>query len=345
MNRAVVPRCRHDRGIIGPPPQSVGLTAAICTRNRPNLLQRALLSLSEQTLPPNEILVIDNAPSDEAARLLVTGRFSNVRYVREPLPGLDFARNRALRESSQEIVAFLDDDAVAGPDWSRATAAVFAEHRRVAICTGKVEALLLESAGQRLFEDNGGFARGDERIHLPRDGRKRLHGMKAPLIAWSISVGSGCSLAVRRSLILQLGGFDPALDMGVALPGGGDLDIIWRALDAEYEVVYEPKVQARHEHRGEISAAVKQIAEHNRALIAVLAKTVHTTRGLRRMAVIAFLCWRLVKPGARLLLSTAGHDPLSSRALLFLWCSCWRGLGAYPAAKRLARLRASAASL
>jgi hypothetical protein len=45
-----------------------------------------------------------------------------------------------------------------GPTGSQ-TAAVFAESMAIAICTGKVDALSLDSAGARLFEANGGFAR------------------------------------------------------------------------------------------------------------------------------------------------------------------------------------------
>ncbi|MEP7176632.1 MAG: glycosyltransferase, partial [Gemmatimonadales bacterium] len=61
-----------------------------------------------------EILVVDNAPPDDATQDLVA-RYPSVRYVREPIQGLDFARNRALASASGEVVAFLDDDAVAEP--------------------------------------------------------------------------------------------------------------------------------------------------------------------------------------------------------------------------------------
>lgn len=314
------------------------ICAAICTRNRPPQLQRALHSLLTQTRSPAEILVVDNAPMNDATQVMVRNEFPTVRYVREPVPGLDFARNRALAEASQEIVAFLDDDAVADPGWVDVTATVFGESPRIAICTGKVEALALESEGQRLFEANGGFARGDMRIRLPEDVRRRLHGMPAPLIAWSISVGSGCSLAVRRRTIIEIGRFDEALDMGPALPGGGDLDIIWRTLTAGYEVVYEPKVQARHEHRREVEAAVRQILEHNRSLIAVLIKAATSAQGAQRLGVIMFLLWRLTKPGLRLVLRALGRDPLPASVLLRLWWQCCRGLGTYTHTRRLAQV-------
>src|SRR6188768_1179129 len=110
MDSPRYPRTCHQ-GSLGM--TSPTITAAICTRNRPLQLARALDSLLAQSLAPAEIMVVDNSPSDEATARLVSERFSEVRYLREPVPGLDFARNRALREASGEIVAFLDDDAVA----------------------------------------------------------------------------------------------------------------------------------------------------------------------------------------------------------------------------------------
>jgi len=315
------------------------ICAVICTRDRPQQLRRALQSLLDQTQPPEEILVVDNTSRDDTTQRLIHAEFPGVRYVQEPKPGLDFARNRALNEVSQEIVGFLDDDAVAEREWLANTNLVFGESATIAICTGKVEALSLETAGQRLCEANGGYARGNTRIRLPADRRRRLHGLWAPLIAWANSIGGGCSMAVRRHIILELGGFDEALDMGAPLAGGGDFDIIWRTLNAGYEVIYEPRVQARHEHRREIDAAISQILAHNRALIVVLTKAARNVKGSKQLSIWFYLLWRLMKPGIRLARRAVRHDPLPFRVLLRLWWHSWRGLGAYAGVYRLAGQR------
>ncbi|MEJ7809808.1 MAG: glycosyltransferase [Gemmatimonadaceae bacterium] len=319
--------------------EAPNVTAAICTHRRPAQLRRALRSLRGQTEPPAEILVVDNAPAGDETRAVVLGEFPGVRYVREAAAGLDFARNRALAEATSDIVAFLDDDAVADPVWVAATRAVFRDNPVVLVCTGRVDALSLDTEGARLFEANGGFARGADRIRLPRDQSRTLHGARAPLVAWAISVGSGCSFAVRRTDALAMGGFDEALDLGEALPGGGDLDMIYRALARGRDVVYEPAIRARHEHRADARAVAHQIAEHNRALVAWLTKLLVRSRGRRRAEVLAFLLWRLAKPGVRLARRAARRDPLGPRALARLWWAGWRGLVAYPAARRLARQR------
>jgi GT2 family glycosyltransferase len=315
------------------------LTAAVCTRDRPEQLARALESLRAQSPAPAEILVIDNAPVNDLSARMVAERFPEVRYLLEPVPGLDFARNHALRASTQPVLAFLDDDAVAAPEWAQAFSRVFEADAKVAIATGRVEPLVVETPGQLLFEVNGGFGRGHERVRLPDDAGRLLHGRRAPLIAWAISVGCGCSYAVRRTVALQLGGFDEALDLGSPLAGGGDHDMLWRALEAGWRVEYQPEALAWHEHRREMEAVHRQIIGHQRAVLAFLAKHLVRTSVRRCLPFLAYVSWRLVKPGVRLVRRGLGRDPLPVSVLLRMWANCWIGLSAYPVARVIARSR------
>jgi GT2 family glycosyltransferase len=269
---------------------------------------------------------------------MVAERFPEVRYVAEAAEGLDFARNLALREARYPVVAFLDDDAVADQGWGARITAHFRDGE-VAACTGRVEPLSVDTAARRLFEANGGYGRGNRRIVLPDDSHRPLRGLPAPLIAWAVSVGNGCSMAVRRNLALGMGGFDEALDLGNVLPGGGDLDMLWRFLDAGHRIIYEPDALAHHEHRREMDAVVRQIVGHQRALVAFLVKTLRSLRGRKRLPVLAFLVWRLGKPGARALRRLLNLDPLPLPVLLRMWTHTWRGLGAYRVGLRVAEKR------
>jgi GT2 family glycosyltransferase len=305
------------------------LAAAICTRARPDRLRRAIASLVTQSTPLAEILVVDDARLWEADAVAVASSFKGVRYVRGTGSGLNIARNAALANTRAPIVAFLDDDAVAAPDWSTHMLAAF-EDPAVGACTGRVEPLALDTPGQITFEANGGYARGRERIELPRDARRhRLHGLPAPLIAWAVSIGNGCSLAVRREAALQISGFDEVLDNGEDLPGGGDHDLLWRLLGNGWKIVYEPRSQAWHEHRALENDAIAQIADHQRALVAFLMKSLSHARVRTSLPIAAFLAWRLVKPGLRLARRLVGYDVLPARALLRMWRECWHGISAY----------------
>jgi GT2 family glycosyltransferase len=315
------------------------LTAAVCTRGRTEQLGRALQSLRDQSPAPAEILVIDNAPVDDSTARLVAERFPDVRYLREPVPGLDFARNNALRAGTHPVLAFLDDDAVAAPGWAHAFSRVFEADSRVAVATGLVEPLVIETPGQLLFEANGGFARGAARVRLPDDAGRLLHGRRAPLIAWAISVGCGCSYAVRRTAALELGSFDEALDLGSPLAGGGDHDLLWRALEAGWRVEYQPDALAWHEHRREVGAVHRQIIGHQRAVLAFLGKHLVRTPWRKCAPLFAYVGWRLLKPGVRLVRRILGRDPLPVSVLLRMWWNCWIGLSAYPVARIVARAR------
>lgn len=326
-------------GIAPPRVRATAVTVAICTRGRPDALRRALASVVAQQPPAAQILVIDNAPLDDATEDMVRGEYPQVAYRQEPVPGLDFARNRALIEATEEIVLFVDDDVILEPGSLERLAKAFLDVPQAGACTGRVLALSLNTQGQRLFEANGGFERGAKRVRLPRDSRRLLHGLPAPRIAWALSVGSGSCLAVRRNVAVFLGGFDEALDLGPVLPGGGDHDMLWRILEAGHEVVYAPDVRARHSHRTSVDGVVAQIAGHQKALIALLTKTWEHSRLVDRVPILAYLAWRLIKPGFRLIARAVGRDPLPVSAILEMWRACWSGLTAYPMGMRVAATR------
>lgn len=191
------------------------VTVAVCTRDRASDLERCLGALVALDYANLELLVIDNAPSDAATERLVTERFPHVRYVREDRPGLDWARNRAIQETSTEIVAFADDDVVVDPSWVQALAAVFAEDQGVMAVTGLVWPLELETEAQVLFERYGGFGRGFRRrwywTDPARPGHFRLHGWglasSAPARTWRS--GEACSTRSGASTPLSTWGQSP----------------------------------------------------------------------------------------------------------------------------------------
>src|SRR5690606_34847875 len=96
------------------------VTVAVCTRDRPEDLALCLEAISQLNYPHLDCLVVDNAPRDESIAQLVRTQFPTVRYICEPHPGLDWARNRAIAEARGEIIAYTDDDVVVDPGWIRA---------------------------------------------------------------------------------------------------------------------------------------------------------------------------------------------------------------------------------
>ena len=97
---------------------TLSMTVAVCSRNGAQRLPGCLEALGALDYPRErlELLVVDNAPDDEATARLVRERFPGVRYVCEPRPGLDWARNRAIAEAHGDIL--LMGDADDSYDWS-----------------------------------------------------------------------------------------------------------------------------------------------------------------------------------------------------------------------------------
>lgn len=81
------------------------------TKNRANLLRECLNSCFEQTLQPKEVLVVDNASSDDTVSML-REYFPNVRLIRlHRNIGFFPALNIAIANTSGELVFTIDDDA------------------------------------------------------------------------------------------------------------------------------------------------------------------------------------------------------------------------------------------
>jgi glycosyltransferase involved in cell wall biosynthesis len=87
------------------------------TRDRRQLLQRAIDSVRAQTYPRWELLVVDDGSSDETPAYLDGIGDQRLRSFRAAGKGVCAARNVALRESRGDLIAYLDDDNVMHPQW------------------------------------------------------------------------------------------------------------------------------------------------------------------------------------------------------------------------------------
>jgi GT2 family glycosyltransferase len=222
------------------PASSAALPSAsiiICTRNRTDDLRRCLDALCAGARPEVEIIVVDNAPSDERTAELTADY--PVRYVREMQPGLNWARSRGAREAHGEILIYTDDDVVVDRDWIDAIRAPFTLPQ-IAAVSGLVLPLELETAAQELFEQYGGFGRGFRR-------REFTSKTLAPVAA--ANVGAGANMALRRQLVTQLKLFEVELDGGTPALSGGDTYAFYRLLSLGYRLVYEPRAIVWHRHR------------------------------------------------------------------------------------------------
>jgi glycosyltransferase involved in cell wall biosynthesis len=312
------------------------LTVAICTKDRPENLARCLQSLLKlQTSTDKiEILVIDNASVDQRTQELVA-TLPKVRYVREPKPGLNFARNCALHSATGELIAYLDDDVVVDKQWLEGLMVAWRENPDAGAFTGLVLPYELATSAQILFENRGGFRRGFEKIRygqvLPGN---PLHPCGAGIF------GAGCNMTFCRELLLQLGGFDEALDTGATLPGGGDLDMFYRVIRAGFPLVYEPEYLVFHQHRRETKKLQRQYWTWGLGFMAFVVKS-YQNDPAKRPQFRALVRWWIKDQLKQLYQSFRGRHVLPPA---MIWAELWGGIvgffGEYPRSlKRIEEIR------
>ena len=305
MSLELVERSVRTQLLRTPATAPLSLTVAVCTHARTGLLELCLRSVLAHSPPGLEVVVVDNAPPDGATEALVRS-LPSVRYVLEPRPGLDFARNRALAEANGEFIAYLDDDVVIDRGWLPGLEEAIAENPDTGAVTGLVLPLALESEAQIAFERRGGFRRGLRKRRWAGD-----HEPGNPLYPTGAGIfGAGCNMVLRREALEALGGFDEALDTGAPLPGGGDLDIFHRVIRAGHPLVYEPAMLAWHRHRHEQEALRRQYWSWGEGFMAYVAKT-WATDPEERPKLVRLVRWWLRYELRSLASSLAGSDSLA----------------------------------
>ena len=252
------------------------ISVVLCTRDRPEFLRSALSSLLAMDYPDFEIVVVDNASATSATGDVVASvNDPRVRLASEPVPGLARARNRGVLAATHDIVAFTDDDVVVDPQWLRGIDAGFAAAPDIACVCGIVPSGELRSYSQAYF---------DGRVTWARSCTPTIYRLVDPppghvLFPFKVGeYGTGANFALRRSALLQVGGFDEALGVGSPTRGGEDVDMFVRMLLDGHALMYQPQALVWHRHRADLDALHEQIVGYGVGLGAWIAKLMTSRR-------------------------------------------------------------------
>ena len=230
---------KRSNAVPAGPDLSVSLI--IPTYNRPAYVMDALRSVRTQTVPSTqyESLVVDTGPAAEARSpvdALDKSELPIVRYVREPDVGLHNGRHAGAREASGDILVYVDDDVLVHPGWLAAMLAPFADSR-VACVGGTVLPKWEEISPPYWLSD------------LDRSYLSLLDLGDRPLtLNWPQTI-HGCNMAIRRSVLYDVGGFnpdgfgDPRL---IWLRGDGEVGLLKKMFRAGYKIVYAPDAWVFH---------------------------------------------------------------------------------------------------
>ena len=223
------------------------LTVIIPTRDRPDLLDESLASLASQHWSGHtwDIVVVDSGTKSSAAATVEKWRNRMpgpvTRLVAGPATGPAASRNLGVRESSGHLLAFLDDDDLAGEGWLEALAESLNHNKLVG---SRFDYARLNPCGAT-------DPRAVSQTTLPKVG--------------NMPVASGGGMGCHRSLWEQLGGMNEALRFGE------DIDFSLRASQTGtepalcHEAIYHVRMR-----RG-TAAAFARGFRHGQASVAIYA--------------------------------------------------------------------------
>ena len=109
------------------------ISVIVPTYNRAHTLPRALDSILCQSLPPEEIIVVDDGSTDSTEALIRHG-YPQIRYLRQPNGGVSRARNLGIAAASGDWIALLDSDDAWLPGKLAAQQAALGDHPDTRLC-------------------------------------------------------------------------------------------------------------------------------------------------------------------------------------------------------------------
>ena len=172
-----------------------GVSVIIVSRNRPAAVSRCLAGLRQSDHPDFEVVVVA-----DPAGLIVAG--AGIKAIAYDRPNISVARNLGLAAASGAVVAFIDDDAVPEPTWLTRLVTAF-DDPAVSAAAGYVrgrDGIALEWQAQVMDK------RGQAQPLVCDAAWTTVHHGRAGLGIVTI----GTNMAVRRDVLLRMGGFDPA---------------------------------------------------------------------------------------------------------------------------------------
>jgi O-antigen/teichoic acid export membrane protein/glycosyltransferase involved in cell wall biosynthesis len=211
------------------------VSIVIATYNRSALLERTLTSILEQDSSEGsfEVIVVDNNSSDntygmvQALQRTAGGR---LRYLTESRQGNAYARNTGVSAALAPVIAFTDDDVCVSPNWVKTICDAFARYDSASFIGGRVLPDWNGVPPQWLTRENwapiAAVDYGEEPVAVNAEHSVCL------LTA---------NLAIRRSVLDRIGGFNPSLQrVKEGIGSLEDHDLIARLCRAGEQGVYLP---------------------------------------------------------------------------------------------------------
>src|SRR5262245_8179242 len=173
------------------------ISAIVCAYNEADFLPACLHSLFTQTRLPDEIIVINNASSDNTAA--IAAGIPGVRVVNEPAKGLVVARETGRRHAGGDVLAYVDADCRAPLQWLERIERRFDRYPAVVAVTGPYRFYDWDIAGRFILRTYDAVIAPPTHV----------------LVHYFIGFGAilyGGNFAVRQDALERIGGFDRSVE-------------------------------------------------------------------------------------------------------------------------------------
>ena len=220
-------------------------------------LRRCLASLAAQTFPDFEAVIVDNSGRGIARDLADSPRVRIIENSENV--GFGAAVNQGWADSKAEFLLTLNDDAYPAPEWLEALVAACGQDPTIGMCASQIRLLAgqgrLDSAGMNIYPDGTAKQRGNRRDASDYAAQQ------------DVLLPSGCAALYRRSMIGEVGAFDPDYFLYAE-----DTDLGLRGRLAGWRCLYVPAAVVEHEYSkssGRASRAKAFYVERNRLFTVV----------------------------------------------------------------------------
>ncbi len=227
-------------------------SVVVPARNAASTIGECLMGALSQSVPKDlyEIVVVDDGSTD---RTVAIAHRLGVRVVSQPPLGIASARNTGTRAARGDLIVFLDPDCVPKLDWLAQMLAPFDD------------ALVAGVQGAYASDQDGLVPRW---IQLEFDEKYRQLGA-----SHVVETVHCFSAAFRRKVLIDSGGFDPAMALGE------DLDLSFRLSKGGHRLVYAPKACVYHQHGQSLRRYLERTVRHGLWLTLVYARHPDRVRG------------------------------------------------------------------
>jgi glucosyl-dolichyl phosphate glucuronosyltransferase len=214
-------------------PLDFSVVVCAYTEDRWDDLTRALDSVRQQTFAPRETIVV--CDHNEQLRARAAQAFAWARVIENAgQQGLSDARNSGVQASSGSAIAFLDDDAVASPEWLAVMRDAFADAKVIGVGGAVIPAW--DTGRPAWFPEEFDWVVGCSYRGLPT----QVAPVRNPL---------GCNMAFRREAFEATGGFDTSVGRVGRRPVGGEeteFCIRLRQRLPDRQILYHPAAAVSH---------------------------------------------------------------------------------------------------